>query len=71
MAGGQTRANCPPGLAKKNNGCLPPGQASKRSDTRVTRTTPHEALALVGDPSACASRAQVWGGPLPLRVLPG
>lgn len=22
-------ANCPPGLAKKNNGCLPPGQASK------------------------------------------
>ena len=24
------RANCPPGLAKKNNGCLPPGQAKKR-----------------------------------------
>lgn len=23
-------ANCPPGLAKKNNGCLPPGQAKKR-----------------------------------------
>ncbi|MPZ31013.1 MAG: hypothetical protein GEV13_08450 [Rhodospirillales bacterium] len=21
--------NCPPGLAKKNNGCLPPGQAQK------------------------------------------
>jgi hypothetical protein len=21
--------NCPPGLAKKNNGCLPPGQARK------------------------------------------
>ncbi len=21
------RGNCPPGLAKKNNGCLPPGQA--------------------------------------------
>jgi Ni/Co efflux regulator RcnB len=21
---------CPPGLAKKNNGCLPPGQAAKR-----------------------------------------
>ena len=21
--------NCPPGLAKKNNGCLPPGQAKK------------------------------------------
>lgn len=23
---------CPPGLAKKNNGCLPPGQAKKRDD---------------------------------------
>ena len=24
-----SRGNCPPGLAKKNNGCLPPGQAKK------------------------------------------
>ena len=24
--------SCPPGLAKKNNGCLPPGQAKKRYD---------------------------------------
>ena len=24
------RGNCPPGLTKKNNGCLPPGQAKKR-----------------------------------------
>lgn len=24
------RGHCPPGLAKKNNGCLPPGQAKKR-----------------------------------------
>ena len=24
-----TRGNCPPGLAKKNNGCNPPGQAKK------------------------------------------
>ena len=23
-------SNCPPGLAKKNNGCLPPGLAKKR-----------------------------------------
>lgn len=23
-------SNCPPGLAKKRNGCLPPGQAKKR-----------------------------------------
>lgn len=28
--GNQARAgHCPPGLAKKNNGCLPPGQAKK------------------------------------------
>lgn len=28
--GNQYKAgNCPPGLAKKNNGCLPPGQAKK------------------------------------------
>jgi len=25
------RKNCPPGLAKKNNGCLPPGQAKTPS----------------------------------------
>jgi len=24
------RGSCPPGLAKKNNGCLPPGQARKQ-----------------------------------------
>lgn len=24
------RGNCPPGLAKKNNGCTPPGQAKKQ-----------------------------------------
>jgi hypothetical protein len=26
---------CPPGLAKKNNGCMPPRQANKHDDTRV------------------------------------
>lgn len=26
----KNHTNCPPGLAKKNNGCLPPGQAKKR-----------------------------------------
>ena len=25
----QRRGHCPPGLAKKNNGCMPPGQAKK------------------------------------------
>ena len=28
-SGGYNIANCPPGLAKKNNGCRPPGQAKK------------------------------------------
>ena len=30
FSGKYGRGNCPPGLAKKNNGCLPPGQAKKR-----------------------------------------
>lgn len=29
-----SRGNCPPGLAKKNNGCMPPGQAKKWSRGR-------------------------------------
>ena len=29
---GYGTGNCPPGLAKKHNGCLPPGQAKKRYD---------------------------------------
>lgn len=29
------RGNCPPGLAKKNNGCLPPGQAKKWNKGRA------------------------------------
>lgn len=28
--GAHGRGNCPPGLARKQNGCLPPGQAKKR-----------------------------------------
>lgn len=27
--GMMARGHCPPGLAKKNNGCMPPGQATK------------------------------------------
>ncbi|WP_300975424.1 hypothetical protein [Sphingomonas sp. LHG3406-1] len=29
QAHGYNQPGCPPGLAKKNNGCLPPGQAKK------------------------------------------
>ncbi len=32
--GGSRGGNCPPGLAKKNNGCQPPGQAKKWSKGR-------------------------------------
>jgi hypothetical protein len=31
-------AGCPPGLDKKNNGCLPPGQANKLLGTPLART---------------------------------
>lgn len=34
---GHARKSCPPGLAKKHNGCLPPGQAKKY---RIGRTLP-------------------------------
>lgn len=33
--------NCPPGLAKKNNGCMPPGQAKK---WRVGRPLPRDVI---------------------------
>ncbi len=33
--------NCPPGLAKKNNGCMPPGQAKK---WRVGRPLPRDVV---------------------------
>jgi hypothetical protein len=51
------RGNCPPGLAKKNNGCLPPGQAKKRYAVGHSlppgievREIPEEILVRVGPP---------------------
>jgi Ni/Co efflux regulator RcnB len=35
------RTHCPPGLAKKNNGCMPPGQAKK---WRVGRPLPRDVV---------------------------
>ncbi len=35
------RGKCPPGLAKKNNGCMPPGQAKK---WRVGRPLPPDVI---------------------------
>ncbi len=47
------RGNCPPGLAKKNNGCLPPGQATKRY--RVGQRLPREVV-FVEPPAELAVR---------------
>jgi Ni/Co efflux regulator RcnB len=39
---GEFRAgNCPPGLAKKRNGCMPPGQAKK---WQIGRPLPHDVV---------------------------
>jgi Ni/Co efflux regulator RcnB len=35
------RGRCPPGLAKKHNGCMPPGQAKK---WRMGRPLPHDVV---------------------------
>lgn len=50
--------NCPPGLAKKNNGCLPPGQAKKWAMGRplgrdvVRYPLPHDLLIRLPMPPA-------------------
>ena len=47
---GQGGQGCPPGLAKKNNGCMPPGQAKKwhvgqpLPATVVTYPVPHQII---------------------------
>ena len=40
--------NCPPGLAKKNNGCLPPGQAKKAWSTGSALPSDYQYYALPG-----------------------
>ena len=39
--------SCPPGLAKKNNGCLPPGQAKKANRVIVGQALPPGAVFVV------------------------
>lgn len=50
------RRDCPPGLAKKNNGCLPPGQAKKFSRGDVLTVRPqsiwHDLADLISPPPA-------------------
>ena len=57
---GRQRASgrCPPGLARKNNGCLPPGQAKQwqkgrpLASTTVWYPVPHELVVVLGTPPA-------------------
>jgi len=52
------RSTCPPGLAKKHNGCMPPGQARKWQMGRplpsdvVVYPVPHELEVRIGLPPA-------------------
>lgn len=52
------RGNCPPGLAKKNNGCMPPGQAKRYQLGRqlprdiVIGRVPEDISVIIGLPPA-------------------
>ena len=69
------RGNCPPGLAKKNNGCLPPGQAKKRyvvggrlpADV-VWRPLPDRLVPVFGPPPAGYTYGIVDGDVLKLAI---
>lgn len=56
--GQQARGHCPPGLAKKNNGCMPPGQAKNWSRGQplpgdvVLYPLPREVSVRIGVPPA-------------------
>ncbi|MEW6512739.1 MAG: hypothetical protein AB1443_01920 [Pseudomonadota bacterium] len=73
--GGQARAgHCPPGLAKKGNGCMPPGQAKKwrrgyalPADVRYY-PLPHEILVRLPPPPPQHRYVQVAGDILMIAV---
>lgn len=46
------KGNCPPGLAKKNNGCMPPGLAKKRYSVGQRLPSGVVVVALPGDLAA-------------------
>ena len=69
------RGKCPPGLAKKNNGCLPPGQAKKRytvghrlSERIVLVEPPPDLVVRIGPPPDGYRYAVVDGDLLKLAV---
>ena len=66
---------CPPGLAKKHNGCLPPGQAKKRyavgqrlPGTVVVQPLPPVLVTRLGPPPAGYEYAVVDGDVLKLVI---
>ena len=65
---------CPPGLAKKNNGCMPPGQAKKwrvgrpLPDNVVYYDLPQPLIAQLGPPPAGNTYVRVAGDILMLTV---
>jgi Ni/Co efflux regulator RcnB len=69
------RGKCPPGLAKKHNGCLPPGQAKKRyvvghrlPERIVVEEIPRELLVRIGPPPRGYRYAIVDGDLVKLAV---
>lgn len=61
------RGSCPPGLAKKNNGCMPPGQAKRWTVGRtlpgdvVFHDLPPELVTVLGAPPAGHRYVRVAG----------
>jgi hypothetical protein len=69
------KGNCPPGLAKKNNGCLPPGQAKKRyavghavPSTITVEVLPAELSVRIGPPPAGYRYAVIDGDVVKLAI---
>lgn len=66
--------NCPPGLAKKNNGCLPPGQAKKWAMGRplprdvVYYDLPHDLIVRLPAPPMGHRYVQVAGDVLLIAI---
>jgi hypothetical protein len=71
------RGNCPPGLAKKGNGCMPPGQAKKWTLHRplpsglVYYDLPREVLVHLGPPPSGHRFVRVAGDILLIAVGTG
>jgi hypothetical protein len=62
------RGSCPPGLAKKNNGCMAPGQAKKLFNVAsATTAMPAACGTTTRSPTRCARNMARSVGPLLLQ----